>query len=44
MLDTGYWMLDALMPKDQVVPPARMAFEDFRRDIVKQADEYPVKD
>ena len=37
-------MLDDAMPHDQEIPPARMAFEDFRRDIVKQAGEYPVKD
>ena len=39
-----YKMLDNAMPHNQKVPPARMAFEDFRRDIVKQANEYPVKD
>ena len=39
-----YKMLDDAMPHEQEVPPARMAFEDFRRDIVKQAGEYPVKD
>ena len=39
-----YQMLDDAMPKDQEVPPARMAFEDFRRDIVRQAGQYPVKD
>ncbi len=37
-------MLDDAMPYNQEIPPARMAFEDFRRDIVKQAGEYPVKD
>ena len=37
-------MLDDAMPHDQEVPPARMAFEDFRRDIVKEGYNYPVKD
>ena len=37
-------MLDDLMPKEQEVPPARMAFEDFRRGIVREAYELPVKD
>lgn len=39
-----YQMLDDAMPHDQEVPPARMAFEDFRRNIVRQAYEFPVKD
>ena len=39
-----YRMLDEAMPRDQEVPPARMAFEDFRRKIVQEAYKYPVKD
>jgi short-subunit dehydrogenase len=39
-----YQMLDSAIPKDQEVPPARKAFEDFRRRIVREAYEYPVKD
>lgn len=39
-----YRTLDEAMPKDQEVPPARMAFEDFRRDIVREALKHPVKD
>ncbi|MFC1494476.1 SDR family oxidoreductase [Thermodesulfobacteriota bacterium] len=39
-----YKVLDDAMPHDQEVPSARMAFEDFRRSIVRQADEFPVKD
>lgn len=39
-----YRMLDEAMPHDQEVPPARMAFEDFRRNIVQEAYKYPVKD
>lgn len=39
-----YQTLDDAMPKDQEVPPARMAFEDFRRSIVQEANKYPVKD
>ncbi len=39
-----YRVIDDSIPHDQEVPPSRMAFEDFRRDIVKQAGEYPVKD
>ncbi len=39
-----YKMLDDAMPKKQDVPPSRMAFEDFRRNIVREAYGYPVKD
>jgi NAD(P)-dependent dehydrogenase (short-subunit alcohol dehydrogenase family) len=39
-----YQMLDDLMPKDQEVPPARMAFEDSRRKIVRDAYKLPIKD
>ena len=39
-----YKMLDDAMPHDQEIPPARMAFEDFRRSVVKEAEKYPVKD
>lgn len=39
-----YQMLDDAMPHDQDVPPARMAFEDFRRSIVREAGKYPVRD
>lgn len=39
-----YQILDEAMPKDQKVPPARKAFEDFRRSIVQEASKYPVKD
>ena len=39
-----YQMLDNAIPKDQEIPSARMAFEDFRRGIVREAYEYPVKD
>lgn len=37
-------MLEDSMPKDQEIPPARMAFEDFRRDIVREGFSRPVKD
>lgn len=39
-----YKMLDDAIPVGQTVPPARMAFEDFRRSIVSDAGRHPVKD
>ncbi len=39
-----YKVIDDAIPKDQKVPKARMAFEDFRRDVVKEAYSHPVKD
>ncbi len=39
-----YRVIDEAMPNDQVVPPGRKAFEDFRRGIAQEASQFPVKD
>ena len=39
-----YELLDAAFPRNQDVPPGRRAFEDQRRDIIKQLRALPVKD
>lgn len=39
-----YQLLDDSFPQKQQVPPGRKAFEDFRRSLVEQARNMPIKD
>jgi len=37
-------LLDAAFPREQVVPPERLAFEERRRELIRQLRALPVKD